>query len=203
MNGFTTIENNYIGTDATGTGPLGNNDYGIMFDSAEGEIIDNVISSNAYYGIHIDGPYADAFVPYVTIYGNYIGTDSGATLNLGNGFGGINVQGDCYDMIIGGTQFGEPNTIVNNNGAGIVVKGYDITIHANYIYDNSGLGIDLGVAGPDGITANDPNDGDSGPNDFLNYPVINSMFYNSGSLTYDFDLDCSCRRNRRISNCLL
>jgi hypothetical protein len=45
-------------------------------------------------------------------------------------------------------------------------------VASNSIHDNGGLGIDLGQ---DGITANDVDDGDSGANDLLNYPIPSSF----------------------------
>ena len=44
-----------------------------------------------------------------------------------------------------------------------------VSIHGNSIYGNSGLGIDLGG---NGVTGNDVNDTDGGPNNSQNFPVI-------------------------------
>lgn len=66
-------------------------------------------------------------------------------------------------------------TIVNFPGNGITVSG-GLSIRnrltQNVIYNNSGLAIDLGA---DGVTVNDPGDVDTGPNDLLNYPAIDSI----------------------------
>ena len=58
---------------------------------------------------------------------------------------------------------------------GIVVTGAarQNTISANLIHSNDALGIDLGG---DGVTVNDAGDGDSGANDLLNYPSIDTIF---------------------------
>ena len=44
-------------------------------------------------------------------------------------------------------------------------------ITGNSIHDNGGLGIDLGS---DGVTLNDVGDGDAGPNNLQNYPVLSA-----------------------------
>ncbi|MBD3297045.1 MAG: hypothetical protein GF341_00155, partial [candidate division Zixibacteria bacterium] len=65
-------------------------------------------------------------------------------------------------------------TIRNFPGDGIHVNsGTNNTFIDNLIYNNGGLGIDLGG---DGVTLNDVGDGDSGANDLLNYPDIDSVF---------------------------
>ncbi|SYZ74328.1 exported hypothetical protein [Candidatus Zixiibacteriota bacterium] len=52
------------------------------------------------------------------------------------------------------------------------------TITNNLFYDNTDLGIDLNN---DGVTINDPGDADSGPNDLLNYPEVDSVYINPDS----------------------
>lgn len=84
------------------------------------------------------------------------------------------------------------NTIAHNTWAGIAHLGNGIgnTYSQNSIHDNGGLGIDLGV---DGVTVNDDLDVDTGPNKFLNYPVVEagSSISSNGTkvVAYDFDLD--------------
>lgn len=83
-------------------------------------------------------------------------------------------------------------TITQNTWAGIahIGNGLNNTYSQNSIYDNGGLGIDLGV---DGVTANDKLDSDTGPNKLLNYPVVEvgSSISSNGTkvVAYDFDLD--------------
>ena len=59
-------------------------------------------------------------------------------------------------------------------------------ILGNSIHSNTGLGIDLGE---DGVTPNDPLDGDAGPNDLLNFPEITSVLHYGGTLTVRCRLD--------------
>jgi parallel beta-helix repeat protein len=65
------------------------------------------------------------------------------------------------------------NTIAHSGIDGVGVSGDDGTgnrILSNSIFDNGLLGIDL--RGSDGPSANDTSDGDAGPNNQQNYPVI-------------------------------
>ncbi len=67
-------------------------------------------------------------------------------------------------------------TIKNFPGNSITVSGVLSVrnrLTRNLIYNNNGLAIDLGA---DGVTPNDLNDVDTGPNDFLNYPVVDTMY---------------------------
>jgi parallel beta-helix repeat protein len=64
----------------------------------------------------------------------------------------------------------EGNTIAYNAGLGaLVLQGVRNTISRNSIFSNGALGIDLGG---DGVTPNDPGDIDTGPNEFMNFPVL-------------------------------
>jgi hypothetical protein len=99
----------------------------------------------------------------------------------GNGFqGGICVLGSASQ----GNTIGPNNTLVSNSGPGVSVltaASVRNRITANTIFDNGGLGIDLGA---DGVTANDLGDGDVGPNDLRNAPVIYSAVLDGlGGLT--------------------
>ena len=82
------VQGNYIGTDVTGSAPLGNGGDGIFIGGHTNTIgggnpdEGNVIAANLVNGIEIIG--GDGSV----IKGNLIGTDAGGTLPLGNtGFG--------------------------------------------------------------------------------------------------------------------
>jgi parallel beta-helix repeat protein len=94
---------------------------------------------------------------------------------------GVRLDGGSNDNQIGSGILGHNNVIATNGGAGIVIaQGVRNVILGNEIYDNGGLGIDLGA---DGVTANDVGDEDLGANELQNYPIItNSYIDGSGTL---------------------
>jgi CSLREA domain-containing protein len=173
---------NYVGTDASGTKDLGNLNNGVGIDGAPNNAIGgamdgerNVISANAYQGVKIENPNATGN----KVMGNYIGTDKYGAAALGNSADGVFVIHSPNNAIGGGTVAGR-NVISANAGSGVSVFGDDATgdrLLQNSIFANGGLGMDLG---DDGLTANDPGDADTGPNDLQNKPVINSA--RTGSL---------------------
>jgi len=80
------------------------------------------------------------------------------------------------------------NSIYDNDCNGIVIKNNaNLNCGYNNIYNNNGLGIDLG---DDGVTLNDPGDIDSGPNNLMNFPVIEYISYKGGGEYYiEGDID--------------
>ncbi len=159
------IVGNRIGTDVTGAAALGN-EIGIVATSVNDILIGgstaasrNVISGSTY-GMRIGSGDDNS------ILGNFIGTDAGGTLPLGNGTGIDVFSNTVTDTVIGGGGAGEGNLIAFN-GVGIRNFGLRSTIRANSIHDNVGLGIDHENLGPT------PNDGDF---DFYqNFPILDSV----------------------------
>jgi len=168
------IQGNFIGTDVSGTLPLGNHGGGIASGAWNNAIggsaagAGNVIAGNTSYGITL------IYAQGTTIEGNFIGTDVTGTIALGNAGPGITFQSD--DVTIGGIDPGAVNTIAFNAGTGVVVAGLGVgsPIRGNSIHDNAGIGIDLN---DDGATVNDLGDGDTGPNNLQNFPVVASVTY--------------------------
>jgi CSLREA domain-containing protein len=175
------LEGNFIGTDATGTTNLGNG-IGVLASGfatgnnpseSKNEIIGgdtpaarNIISGN--------GTGVDTFFGRATIEGNLIGTDATGTANLGNGTG---------VMVTGSNSIIEGNTIAHSVSDGVEIRPLDPDdtstsnrILSNSIFSNGGLGIDLVGGNEDqfGRTGIDGGDGDTGPNNLQNYPVISS-----------------------------
>ncbi len=140
------IEGNYIGTDVTGTVPLGNTRSGVYIRNARGNQIGettasarNVISSNVGYGIHIDGSASTGNV----IEGNYIGTDVTGTVALSSGSAGVFVTSAAGNTI-GGASPGARN-IISGGFWGIYVDHADSTlVQGNYIGTDVNGTADLG-----------------------------------------------------------
>src|SRR6476469_660867 len=125
------IQDNYIGTDISGTTAVGNTFAGIRIQSytqnnppnvvtpITGNIISrNVISGNGFTGIFV----AREGVSNTKITGNYIGTDATGTIALGTEGDGILLLGKNGNNTIGGTAPGEGNIIANNKGSGIEIN---------------------------------------------------------------------------------
>jgi hypothetical protein len=66
------------------------------------------------------------------------------------------------------------------------------SILSNRIYSNTGLSIDLNA---DGLTSNDLGDGDKGPNNLQNFPIITATAWNSGQETLYGELDSTASTN--------
>ncbi len=103
--------------------------------------------------------------------GNYLGVDTDGTTAFANSGAGVRLT-DSSNNVVGGAGPGQGNTIANNAGAGIAVTGASTgdALRGNVLYANGGPGIDLGDNG------HTPNDslGHSGPNAYLNFPVLTS-----------------------------
>ncbi len=168
-----TIQGNFLGTDATGTIPLGpaagiftNNSPhdNVIGGSAPGA--GNVISGNSVGIVFTDGPAAN------TVFGNFIGTDPTGLVPVPNTGAGIQIQTPSSGSAIGGTNPGEGNTIAFNGGAGVlVISTSGWPIRGNSIHDNA-IGIDLS---PGDVTPNDPGDADEGANHLQNFPILRTV----------------------------
>ena len=183
------IQGNRIGTNAAGTAALPNLFSGVgTVAYANGTLIGgtapgagNLISGNAAHGILLGG--SNGFGTLVQ--GNRIGTNLAGTGAIPNGGSGILISDGVGDGVIGGTAAGTPNTIAFNSQKGVDVKmslgaPHKFGILGNSIHDNLQLGIDLN---DDGVTLNDAGDGDTGPNNLQNFPVLTSAISDGASTT--------------------
>jgi hypothetical protein len=163
------IRNNYIGVDASGTLALPNAGRGIDMgqNSSSVGIYDNLISANAGDGVAVlDSPFAGT-----ALSGNGIGIGIDGQ-PLGNGGHGVLVANNATGVSVGGRLRFAPTfaAIANNGGAGLFVDGMAFVDAGGLSSaNNGGLALDLA---PAGVNPNDAGDGDLGPNELLNSPVI-------------------------------
>ena len=190
----TRIEGNYIGTsdDGMARNPFATAPVGIsMLDAVGGAIVHNVIGGifqtwilngiqrRAGAAIY-DTTSLTGVSSSCQVQGNRIGVGADGATPVPN-FNAIVVspfQNLAMNAIIGGTGSGQGNTIAANVDKAILVSSSatGVRISGNSISANGGLGIDLGTttSGYDGVTPNDPGDGDSGGNGLQNFPVVDS-----------------------------
>jgi hypothetical protein len=134
-----TITGNYVGTDASGTGALGNYAFGIFISDAPYNTIGggsagerNVISGNLEEGIRLDG------ASNAVVKGNAIGIAADGSA-LPNGASGVRVRGESDDVVIG-----PDNVIAYNGNHGVAVTSnmcHNTCITRNSIHSNDGWAI--------------------------------------------------------------
>jgi len=180
------IRGNLIGVNASALGKLSNDGEGIEIGfGASNNIIGgthadaaNTISGNVKSGIYI----RKSTTTDNKVQGNFIGTNSGGSLDLGNTERGVFVN-NAPNNLIGGVTAGAGNTIAFNNiGINIYdndpspdnVDAVNNSLLRNSIYSNKGLGIKLGQFWDSLVTENDPGDVDTGQNNLQNFPILTS-----------------------------
>jgi CSLREA domain-containing protein len=183
--GDVAIEENKIGTTPNGEVAVPNGGDGIVIQGDKAnhaDVLNNIISGNQGTGIvMLAGSH--------TIQRNAIGLSKPpqngdldpAAISVPNLGDGIFIGGSATATQLGGGQLTEGNAIAFNGGSGVRINaGSGHIITNNFIFANSDLGIDLDS---DGVTPNDPGDGDAGPNDLLNFPTITVATATSITLT--------------------
>ncbi|MDX2776660.1 right-handed parallel beta-helix repeat-containing protein [Streptomyces caniscabiei] len=192
------IENNYIGLDPTGMIARPNGSGLTVALTSNARVSGNRIENNTGFGMDVRRAN-----PNLLIQGNTVKNNGGVGISFAPGtlgspafVGPVTVYGNTIadnvldgmtttnasNITVGGVAVGQGNTIQGNGGKGVVVGGSltdtsaDVTIRGNSIYGNGGLAIDLG---DDGVTQNDTNDVDTGPNALLNFPVLTKVEHGS------------------------
>ncbi|MEJ2079536.1 MAG: SdrD B-like domain-containing protein [Acidobacteriota bacterium] len=220
------VKGNLIGTDVQGSQSVGNSGVGLAItytsdggtppnysDRPGNNLIEsNVISGTLQLDPLLDPTGSTGMGVYLASDGtlmqdNKIGVTLDGATALGNASFGVVVADGSGNAII-------QNVIAFNGGDGVTVlefweeeDRYDTgyaRISRNSIHSNDGLGINLtAFANLDGATPNDHLDGDSGPNDYLNYPVVSlnddkteiRLTYDglpSTEFTFEFFRNASC-----------
>jgi titin len=130
------LYNNFVGTDVTGTKPVGNVGFGVFVFGPETVLGDyywagtNVISGNFTGGVMLFGSAAKTDF----LIDNYIGTDATATNALGNQGQGLILSGASYDIV-------SSNVISGNGTDGVdVASGSDHNDFYGNLIGTDGLG---------------------------------------------------------------
>jgi CSLREA domain-containing protein len=140
------VQGNLIGTNAAGTGSLGNNGHGV-FTAAPNTLVGgtesgarNVISANGGDGVQVSGTTTGG----TRIQGNYIGTDKNGATKLGNTNQGTYLNG-VTNVTVGGAEAGAGNVISGNNQNGVWLSGGSANrVQGNIIGLNAAGNTDLG-----------------------------------------------------------
>jgi thiol-disulfide isomerase/thioredoxin len=117
------VAGNYIGTDARGTGAVGNSGAGISLVYTQFSQIGgsdpgagNVISGNGV-GIDLDGDWSDV------VAGNYIGTDARGNRALGNTSSGVLLEDGAFNNLVGSDTDDRGGNVISANGvAGVLIR---------------------------------------------------------------------------------
>jgi hypothetical protein len=132
------ILGNYVGTDISGTNPLGNKGDGLLIDngasnnSIGSDTTLNVFSANKN-GIEISGTGAGAANSGTTgniLLANYIGTDMNGLSPVGNTGDGILLDNGAHGNKIGDGTAAGANVISANGAAGIEINGSNLVVLA-------------------------------------------------------------------------
>jgi hypothetical protein len=119
------VQGNWIGTDVSGSAPLGNTNNGVLIVGAPDNLVGgqtpearNVISGNGQSGVYLMGSAATGN----WVQGNFIGTDRTGTKALSNKVDGVTIY-RAPGNTIGGAEPGAGNVISGNGERGVYVNG--------------------------------------------------------------------------------
>lgn len=202
-NNFVTVNNSGIRTDNAGTGALitlnevarpssghTNTFDGILLVGTVSniQVVANLARDQAGGGIEI-GFGGGASASLITVSNNTVQGNGFA--NVGGGAASSEPTGIVGYAYAGSSVVFSRNVVRDNAGPGILLMSASGTqITQNRFSNNGGLSIDLDPRGldpntlgtPQGVTLNDNNDADSGPNGLRNYPVIANAVIVDGEL---------------------
>ena len=134
----TTIQGNFVGTNATGSSAIANGGGGVVISSTPGTTLGgataaarNVISGNLGHGVSLLDSRNN------TIVGNYIGTNAAGSAALPNSLNGINLTTDSSDNFIG-LGDGTSGNLISGNGQ----NGISILASVNNLVAGNLIGTD-------------------------------------------------------------
>ena len=162
--------------------------------STTGHGKNNISGTHWAKGVQIaDSPISNDPSSNVYVEGNTFGYDYTETESYPNETGNILVNGNTNGVIIRSNKIHNAKVLSDpvpqsfESGIAVIDNAQNISILQNSIYNNNGLGIDLGATNSPNF--NDFNDADSGPNTMLNTPVISKVTETGGNTNLEFGLD--------------
>jgi len=202
--GHNHIQGNYLGTDVDGQYDMSIEGMeGVAIGASHNTVADNVISGYEQGVNIIRWSGEDPLLENNVIERNKIGTNADGTSPIPNG-SGIRINTGVNTTVKG-------NLITGNAFSGVVVENdlphnseEDLAvgnlITQNAIYDNGELGINLVrlPVDPGWVTPNDPGDGDTGPNNLMNFPELTSARATPGKLIVQALIDTQNPRQVRV-----
>jgi hypothetical protein len=198
--GKSLVQGCFLGVAASGTNVVGNQGDGLRISSA-GNLVGgatsgdgNLIAGNRGNGIRL----VSSTARHNTVAGNFIGVGLDGITPMANGGSGILMEEGAANNTIGSTTTADANRIAFNGDDGVTLSGdagSGNTIGINSLDDNVALGIDLGN---DGVTENDGDDSDTGPNQFQNFPVLTDARSVDGITTVDGSLVTRSNQTYRV-----
>jgi large repetitive protein len=193
------VEADFIGTDFTGTQPLGNGtasdpddhsgvliDYGSWDNTIGGTTAAkaDVISDNGYAGVHIETTATGNVVE-----GDYIGTDLTGTIPLGNKNCGVIIEQASDSNTIGGSTAGARDIISANTGEGVKIAtgSNDNVVDGDFIgTDSTGAkalpNTNSGVLIEYGSASNTIGGTSAGKADVISGNTLEGVVFTTGSL---------------------
>lgn len=192
------IQGNRIGINATGSTALPNGSSGVfIWLGAQSNVVGgstaarNIISGNSGNGVTLYGQGTTSTSANL-VQSNYIGTDVSGLIAVPNGYG-VSID-TALNNTIGGATSELGNLIAFNRWDGVFINSASTgnTVRANSISGNTYMGINL--YGTWGVELNDGGDGDSGPNNTQNFPIITGASVSGSQGTINFTLNSAASR---------
>ncbi|HWD94660.1 MAG TPA: M12 family metallopeptidase [Verrucomicrobiae bacterium] len=199
------VQGNRIGTDVSGASGLPNGFTGVgVWNGAQNNVVGgtNAGAGNVISGNNNGVSLGDANTSGNLVAGNFIGTMPDGSSPLANFSSGVAIMNGASGNVIGFdlTGAGAGNLIANNGFEGVAI--YDPgttgnTVRGNAIFHNSPLGINLagGIEDGFGVTANDLQDTDAGPNNLQNFPIITNASVFGGTTAVGGTLNSTPNRS--------
>lgn len=188
---WNTIQGNLIGLNAVGAAAIGNNSHGLYLLGSISNVIGgttagsgNVISASQYDGIYSTNS------SWNTIQGNLIGLAANGVTPMGNTTHNIEFESQSTNNIVGGLSPGMGNSIayaqtlntITYAGVRVRTNAFNNLISGNSIFNNDGLGIDLGNKGVNPIIQLQSGVAATNANRLQNFPTLSNSVSGTATL---------------------